>query len=556
MASKLVYHLFLSGLLLICSFTGFSKELVLLHTNDMHARVMGVRSDDSMCSLEDRDTENCFGGFDRIARQVKSERDSNKNVVLLDAGDQFQGTMFHLMYHGQVSAHLMNRIGYDAMAVGNHEFDNGPQVLAQFIKTTTFPIVSANIDVSKSPELRQRIKPYIIVQKNDVRIGIVGYTTEDTAYLSSPGQNIQFLPIIPSVKKAVASLKKARVDVIIAVSHSGLNQDIEVAKKVSGLAAIISGHTNSLLSNHQHKADGPSPLVVLSPDKVPVLLVSAYAYGKFLGKLTFSFDDTGRPLSWSGEPILLHHGITPDPLIRKEIDRYYKPIASLEHQIVGFSPVDIDGQSCRFQECMLGNMVADSMLEHTRSFGVAIALMNGGGIRASMSKGAITSTSLQDILPFDKTLVLIKLTGAAIKGVLEHGAAFVEDQKNGNTGRFLQVAGLRYAFDPQQSPHKRITHVSVQEGLNWVPLDPAKTYGVVTNSYMAQGGDNYGQFMSHKEQWSIAIELKDLLAQFLQTPLSQLPKREGRIINVAHNSSLTAPSCALALDSLRNEGSN
>jgi 5'-nucleotidase / UDP-sugar diphosphatase len=528
-----------------------TKELVLLHTNDMHARVMGVRHDDSMCSLEDRDSVACFGGFDRIASQVNYERSMHQNILLVDAGDQFQGTMFHLMYHGQVSAQMMNLIGYEAMAVGNHEFDNGTKTLASFIKTIKFPILSANIDASKSPELKNRIKPYVIVRKNGLRIGILGYTTEDTAYLSSPGADIKFLPIIDSVKKAVLALKKAHADVIIAVSHSGLNQDIEVAKNVSGLAAIISGHTNSLLSNRQQKADGPSPLVVMSQDHAPVLLVSAYAYGKYLGKLRFSFDDKGRPTAWDGEPILLDHAIKPDDVIRGEIDKYYQPIKALQNQTVGFTPVDIDGQSCRFQECTFGNLLADSMLEHAKPFGVDIALMNGGGIRASAGKGPITYAGLQDVLPFDKTLVLYRLKGLVIKDALEHGVAYVEDQKNGNTGRFLQVAGLRYSFDPKKPRGKRIADVFVKNGLHqWVRLDLKKTYGVVTNSYMAGGGDNYTQFFGHKERWSIALELKDLLSQFFQSSLSQLPKRDGRIINLAQACMGPNPSCALVFYSL------
>lgn len=509
------------------------KELVLLHTNDMHARVMGVRQDDSMCSVEDRDTKACFGGFDRIATQVKTEKMHHPNVLVLDAGDQFQGTVFHQHYRGQVSADLMNHIGYQAMAVGNHEFDDGPEVLAAFAHTAQFPLLSCNIDVSQSSQLKNVVKPYIIVQQQSLRIGILGYTTEETAFLSVPGPQVKFLPIIPAVQKTIATLKKLGVDVIVAISHSGLNQDIQVAQNVSGLAAIVSAHTNSLLSNDHEKADGPSPLIVLSVEKVPVLLVSAYAYGKYLGKLKFTFDNKGRPTSWAGEPILLDHTIRPDSNIRQKIDQYLRPIANLKQDMITVLPTEADGQSCRFKECSLGNMVADSMLAHASPWGAQIALMNGGGIRASLGRGQVTSLMLQDSLPFDKTLVLLTLKGSVIKQIIEHGVFYSEDPKNSNTGRFLQVAGLRYVYNSASPSGQRVKRIFVQKGKDWVLLKLDQTYKVAANSYLVQGGDNFIHFAGQPNPVYMGVELKELLKNYLQSPLSQLPKKEGRIINLA-----------------------
>jgi 5'-nucleotidase / UDP-sugar diphosphatase len=506
-------------------------ELIILHTNDIHARILGVRDDDSMCGLKDRDSHNCFGGFDRIFTRVRAEKEAN--VLLLDAGDQFQGTMFHFFYKGIASANLMNLIGYTAMAVGNHEFDDGPKALAAFIRQARFPLLSANIDVSKSNELKNLIKPYVVVRKNGLRIGILGYTTKDSIYLSSPGPHVAFLPIIDSVKKAVAALKDARVDVIVAVSHAGLNIDIEVAKSISGIAAIVCGHTNSLLSNQQKKADGKSPLVIYSPDQSPVLLVSAYAYGKFLGRLKFSFDAQGKPISWESEPILLNSQVKRNPRIKKQIDKLYQPISDFEKQIVGSIPVNIDGKTCRFQECALGNLIADSMLNYARKFGVSIAFMNGGGIRASLKKGIVSQAELENVLPFAKTLVLLKLKGAVIRKILEHGVAHVDQEKNGNTGRFLQVSGLKYSFDPRKPTGSRIKDIWLVRKNTLEPLVEDNFYGVVTNSYLVDGGDDFTFFAESKELWRIELTLKDLLAQFFQTSLSQLPKTDGRIVNLS-----------------------
>ncbi len=524
-------------LLLAKNLCAASGELTVLHTNDMHAHVLGVRDDDTMCSQEDMDLKKCYGGFDRIFGEATRQRSLSKNTVLLDAGDQFQGSLFHVLYRGIASANFMNQIAYDAMTVGNHEFDDGPAGLKQFVTTIRFPIISANIDVSKSPELKNLIKPYTIIERNGKRIGLVGYTTEDTAYLSSPGEKIRFLPIIESVTRAVKELKAKKVDVIVAISHSGLNRDKEVAKKVSGIAAIVCGHSNSLLSNTHKNADGPSPLVVMSPAKEPVLLVSAYAYGKFLGKLKFSYDQKGVPLSWEAEPILLDHTIARVTDMKAEMTKLYQPIAQIRAKHVGNAAVELEGRSCRFEECVFGNLIADAMADFGRNFGARIALMNGGGIRASIPKGPVSQAHLQDVLPFDKTLVFLKLKGSVIRDIIEHGVAYAEDKANDNTGRFLQVSGLKYSFNSKNQRGKRITDISFIDPATgkFEPLSPSKTYEVVTNSYLANGGDNYEYFKQAKERWSVGVELKELLANFLMKSQSQLPKREGRIVNLAQS---------------------
>ncbi len=510
------------------------KELVLLHTNDMHSRILGVDVQDNMCTLQSRDKESCFGGFDRIFTVVNQERKKNESTIVVDAGDQFQGTLFHQLYRGRVSAMFMNQIRYDAMAVGNHEFDNGPQVLAEFIKEMKFPLLSANINVSADKDLAGKVRPYTIVQKGKLRVGIIGYTTEDTAYLSSPGPDVRIGPIIDNVKKAVLELKKARVDVIIALSHSGLKRDQEIASQVDGIAAIVCGHSNSLLSNKVKNSDGPSPLVIMSPSKKPVLLVSAYAYGKYLGYLKFRFDSRGVPVSWEADPILLDTTIERNPAIAKEAENLYKPISHYEKQLVGSVPVDINSQECRFEECIFGNLITDAMSRLGKPLGASIAIMNAGGIRASLPKGPVNQAQVKDVLPFEKKVVFVKLKGDSIRKILEHGVSFAENKANDNTGRFLQVSGLKYSFNPSHPRGKRVKDIQVQNPDTelFEPIKPEQIYGVAANSYLVQGGDKYSFFAESVERWSMELSLKDVLSAFFKSPISQLPKREGRIVKL------------------------
>jgi 5'-nucleotidase len=532
-----VSKIFISGVIFLVSLVLFAqpnneKNLVVLHTNDIHARVLGTTEKDSMCTPSERMKSSCFGGFDRIFTQVEAERAKHKNIILLDAGDQFQGTMFHQIYQGLVSARFMNRIGYDAMAVGNHEFDNGPQVLADFISALKFPILSANINITHDKYLKNKIKPWVIIKKNNIKIGVIGYTTEDTAFLSNPGPTIKFLPIEQKVREAVGELKRAKVDVIIALSHAGLARDIHIAKTIDGIAAIVCGHSNSLLSNKAANNDGPSPLVIASPSKKPVLLVSAYAYGKYLGFLDFFFNAQGVPTKWVAEPILLDNTIARNAEMGEQALKYYEPIASLEKEQIGFASVDIMGLECRFQECVIGNFISDAMLHFVDKLGVDLALMNAGGIRASIPKGPVNRGQIKEVLPFEKKLVLFKLKGSVIQAILEHSVAYAEDKKNDNTGRFLQVAGIKYAFDPAKARGARIWAIQIYDKMlkKYENIDLNKTYGVVTNSYMAKGGDDYTFFEQSQEKWSLDVELKELLDNFFKSPFSQLPKKEGRII--------------------------
>ena len=173
-----------------------------------------------------------------------------------------------------------------------------------------------------------------------------------------------------------------------------------------------------------------------------------------------------------------------------------------------------------------------------------MALMNAGGLRASLPQGPINRAHLKETLPFEKKLVLFKLKGSVIRQILEHGVRFAENMRNDNTGRFLQVAGIKYVFDPLQHAGRRILQVQVYDSINnqYKLLEPDKIYGVVSNSYVAQGGDGYGFFRQALERWTLNIELKELLEIYLKSPELQLPKLEGRIIRRPPPAAKGAPS--------------
>ncbi|NRG19541.1 5'-nucleotidase C-terminal domain-containing protein [Rhizobiales bacterium] len=474
--------------------------LTILHINDLHSRIEPINKYDATCSAEDDENGECYGGVARLKAKLDERRDAlgdaGKNVVTLDAGDQFQGSLFYSSYKGKAAAEFMNVIGFDAMAVGNHEFDDGPQGLSSFLDMVEFPVISGNIEVENEPTLKGKVPGTLVLEVGGAKIGIVSALAEDTSETSSPGENVRFISAEDYLKGAVEGLEAAGVDKIIALTHMGLPRDMQIASKVPGIDVIVGGHSHTLLSNTDDGAAGPYPVIVQNPVGKQVPIVQAYAFGKYLGEIEIVFDDDGNVLSAAGDPILLDASIAADKDVAARVKELAGPLEELKNQIVGASAAIIDGSrdSCRARECEMGNLVADAMLERVKAQGIDIAIQNGGGLRASIDDGEVTMGEVLTVLPFQNTLSTFQLKGADIVAALENGVSQVEE----GAGRFPQVAGMRYVWTRAKKPLEgRIIKVEVEQDGSWVPLDPEKTYGVVSNNYMRGGGDGYKIFAAN-----------------------------------------------------------
>ncbi|MFQ5612325.1 MAG: bifunctional metallophosphatase/5'-nucleotidase [Anaerolineae bacterium] len=524
---------------------GGDFSLTVLHTNDVHARILQFNRFGGSCGEDDAAEGKCFGGVARRKTMIDQVRAEGGNVVLLDGGDQFQGTLFYNQYKGEAAQTFMNALGYDAMAVGNHEFDDGPEVLARFIAGANFPILSANIDASQEPSLADLLKPFAVLEIGGEQIGVIGYTTEDTAILSSPGPNVAFNNIEESVAAAVAELEAMGVNKIIAVSHSGFNRDRQVAAAVDGLDVIVAGHTNTFLSNTDEDAEGPYPVVVNSPNGNPVLLVSDFTWGKYLGRLDVTFDADGVPVSWEGEPILLDASVAEDPDILAQAEALNEPLAELRNTIVGSAAVDLNGDraSCRFEECNMGNLIADAIVWATSAQGTQIAIQNGGGIRASIPAGDVSLGDVLEVLPFGNTIATFELSGADVVAALENGVSRAENPENEGTGRFPQVAGLRYSWNPDLPEGSRIVSVEVKnEDGSYSPIDPNAIYKVAANNFMRGGGDGYSVFAENAiNPYDFGPTLDEAVAIYIGLNSPVAPEVEGRISRVEEAAPETLP---------------
>lgn len=498
-------------------------NLTILHTNDFHARFEPINKYDSGCSEEDAAEGKCFGGSARLITAIEEARARAENSILVDGGDQFQGTLFYTYYKGQVAAEMMNNMGYDAMTVGNHEFDDGPEVLRGFIDTINFPILMSNADVAAEPLLAGSLPKARVIERGGEVIGLIGLTPEDTHELASPGKNITFSEPVAAVQEQVDILTSLGVNKIIVLSHSGYEVDKAVAAKTTGVDVIVGGHTNTYLSNLSDKAEGRYPTMVGS-----TAIVSAYAYGKFLGELNVVFDDEGVILSAFGEPLILDNEVAQDGETVDRIAELAIPLDEIRNKVVAQTTEAIDGDraNCRAMECQMGNLVADAMLDRVAGQGVTIAIQNGGGLRASIDAGEVTMGEVLTVLPFQNTLATMQLKGAGVVAALESGVSKMEE----GAGRFPQVAGLKFTVDASKPANERISDVMVKNGDEWVPIDPEAVYGVVTNNFMRSGGDGYSVFSDEgMNAYDYGPGLEEVVADYMAAAGDYVPYVDGRI---------------------------
>ena len=520
--------------------------LHILHINDFHSRVEPISANDSTCAPDAEAQGECFGGIARVATAIRELRDrlqaDGQNVIVLDAGDQYQGSLFYTTYRGSDTDEFMNAIGFDAMAVGNHEFDDGPEGLAKLADGVGFPVISGNLDLSRS-DLRDKVGDLVTLEVGGERIGIVSALAMDTPETSSPGGEVIFVDDVESLTADVERLTGEGVDKIVALTHSGYRRDLHFAETVPGLDAVIGGHSHTLLGDMEG-AEGPYPTLVTGPGGAEVPVATAYAYGKYLGHLTLTWDDAGKLIRAEGQPVLLDASVRPDPQIAARVAEMGDPIEELKQRVVAeiAAPIDGDRVLCRVGECEMGNVIADAMLERVRGQDISIAVMNGGGIRASIDPGPVTMGEVLTVLPFQNTLATFALSGADIVRALENGASQYED----GAGRFAQVAGLKYTVDPGAEPGSRIGEVQVRQDGGWVPVDRSARYGVVSNDYLRNGGDGYAVFAEKAiDAYDFGPDLADVLAEYLigQGP-DFAPALDGRITVIEAVADEAAPQAA------------
>ncbi len=480
--------------ILLCCSSAIAQDdepfrLTLMHTNDTH-------------SHHEPQGRTGTGGAARQATVIKAIRDSVDNSLLLDAGDRFTGTLFHKYYEGVDNIKIMNALGYDAMALGNHEFDNGLEVLERFVSGVNFPVLSANVDFGRLETLAAKIPASTTLEVGGEKIGIIGLVTAETPEITINFTDKDAITwsddYAAAVNREVAILKSDGINKIILVTHIGLGMDKAVAARVTDVDVIVGGHSHTVVSSiFKEGGDTKYPLSVEGADGKPVYIVQAGDRDRFVGKLDLRFDKDGNVIRARGDLVRLTRYIEPDPEIQALVGELAEPINELKNTAVADSTGTVvtsnqlmSNKSCRGQECLIGNLIADAIRAET---GADIAMQNGGGIRADIDEGDVTVGEVLTVLPFGNTIATLTLSGADVLASLETGLSRVGGPSG--TGRFPQVSGIRFEYDPAKEPGSRVVSASVvnSEGVA-EPLDIGKQYTLATNNFMRTGGDGYHLF--------------------------------------------------------------
>lgn len=497
--TRIVRFLFCISLLLLFALSLQAAEsavvdLTILHVNDFHGHLLPKPGKEGRPGT---------GGMDRIAKMVSEERVENpEGTLLLSAGDMFQGTPISNLFQGKPVVEVMNRMGFDAMTVGNHEFDWGMDAFNELRAAASFPFLSANI-VDGKGGLLPGVKPYVVFRRKGLKIAVIGITTPDTHYASKPG-NLKGYRVIPAeqvLPETIEKLRKEGAGPVIVLSHLGLDEDRELASAVKRIDLIVGGHSHTEVKR---------PVVVGT-----TVIVQAGYYGQQLGVFRISVDAaSGKIVRYPERKILRKVRAGPsdpyDETVAAIIRKYDARIREEFGRVVGETRVDL---AKRPYESNLGNLVCDAMRSAT---GADVAIQNNGGIRTTIPKGKITLEQVFTLLPFENNLMTMDLTGAQIAGILE---------QNAKTRGMLQVSGLKVVYDLKAPEGARVRSLSI----GGKPAAPSRSYRVTTNDFLAAGGDRFGIFREGKNA-VIGDNVRDAFLDYLREKSPVSPGTEGRIV--------------------------
>ncbi len=524
---------------------GGPLELTIAHINDHHSNLQ-ARSQTLILDGDETDVET--GGFARVTTKINDIAASSEHVLKVHAGDAITGTLFYTLFKGEADAAVMNEVCFDVFALGNHEFDDGDESLAQFLDWLnegdcgTVTLAANVVPAAGTPLADGYLEPYTVVNYLGKRVGIIGIDIADkTKNSSSPLPTTEFLDEVETTQQYVDELRSQGIERIIAVTHYQYNNDLALAAAVTGLDVIVGGDSHSLLGDEFTQyglgPEGPYPTVVENADGEPVCVVQAWQYSEVVGQLDVSWDGDGVVTSCGGHPTLLLGDtftrevgeddveldgealanvlaeieaspvlevVEPDAATAAIIEGFAEEVDELAAQVIAqvtehLCLERIPGQDYNVTpNCPAGygadnggdaqQIVAEAFL--ARAFEADLSIQNGGGVRVEIEEGDFTIADAYTVLPFSNTLVNMELTGQEIIDVLNQAFTFA---RTTSTGAYPYGTGIRWTLDWDEL---EITDIEVNprnEG-TWEPIDPTATYIVATNDFIARGQDGYAAF--------------------------------------------------------------
>lgn len=550
-------------------------ELTILHMNDHHSHLAPDSGDLELAGVETRVSQ---GGFANVVTKFNElEAANDGNVVKIHAGDAVTGTLFYSLFKGEADAALMNEVCFDIFELGNHEFDDGDQGLADFLgdlgdtADCDTAVLGANVvpqaGTPLAPPEGNLFEPFKVIDYGDDQVGYVGIDIAGkTMNSSSPLDTTMFLDEVDTAQQYIDELTADGVDKIVLVTHIQLANDIDLASMVTGVDVIVGGDSHTLLGNFAPlglNTNGRYPYRTADAAGSPVCIVQAWQYSWIVGELNVNFDENGTVTSCDGTPHLVLEDtfqrrpepdadraeltgadrqavldfiaatpelsvVTPDPDAQAILDGYSGQVETLQQQVVGNATVDlclerIPGQG-RSQICDVADtadmggdiqqLVTDAF--RVRSFESDFSLQNAGGVRVDIPAGDVTIADVYELLPFANTIVNLEMTGAEIAAVLEEAVAFSLDP-DGSTGAYPYASGLRFDVDMNAAEGSRVTNIEMRPSgtTDWVALDTDATFTVATNSFIAAGRDGYITFGTVSDDGRVVDTFLDYAQSFI-----------------------------------------
>lgn len=473
-----------------CAFTisASAEKVVILHTNDTHSHIDPVEASG-------------LGGVLRRKAVIDSVRQAQPNVILADAGDIVQGTLYFHLYKGEVEQKVLNHLGYDIQIMGNHEFDNGLDAMARMYSHARPTLLTTNYDLSQTP-LAPYFRPYLIKETGGMRIGFIAINLDPKGMIAE--DNYKGLKLLDWEKAANATawhLKhNEKVDLVVAVTHIGFNDhstysDEDLAKRSSNIDIIIGGHSHTRVT--------PDMARMVNAVGDTILVTQTGRYGEYLGEITIDTDT--RRSQYRLIPIDSRLDANPDKELEALIAPYRTGIDSLYSRTVATTATDMSNR-----DPQLLNFVADFVLERGRDLApdIDLSIVNKGGIRRSLSKGPVSEGQIIDMLPFDNHVTVIELPGRALREAFDVMAARGGDGVSSGVDAVFDTAGTCTAVT-----------------INGRPLDDNRTYRVATIDYLANGGD----YMSSLTRGKVLAKSPDMVYEDLLAYFAA--SRKNRRIN-------------------------
>ncbi|XP_013165982.1 PREDICTED: apyrase-like isoform X2 [Papilio xuthus] len=482
----------------------------------------------------------CTGGFARLATAVREALGREPDSLLLNGGDSFQGTIWYNLLRWNVTQDFMNMLPHDAHVLGNHEFDNGIDGVVPYLEHLDSKVVTANIIDDLEPTIQGLYYPSIVVERNGRKIGIIGVIISSTNELASTGR-LKFTDEVEAVKREAEKLHENGTDVIIVLSHCGIDIDREIAQNGGPyIDIVVGGHSHTLLyngdppENSTFRPQGPYPVVVRQGLK-PVLIVQAAAHAQYLGEIKLHFDDQGNLVNWEGQPSYLGNEVIQAPDVLAKINQYLPEIREMATRKIGSSLVHLSSR-CACSECNLGSFVCDAYMDAMipRAKGdkwidAHFCVVNRGDIRVDMEPGVITFETVLLSTPFENNIEVFELRGDHILEMLEYSVANVPFPG----ARMLQISGMRPIFNGSHPVNQRVKSVSIRcidcPVPRYEPLELNKYYRMIAPSFIANGGDGFHMIAENRRNVEVVGVDYDLLIRYIEKLSPVFIDVDGRI---------------------------